>query len=101
VVLETRDTGTDYCVVAEPLALQALIEAYEELTGKDFGQLVFEYLTEEDERIRGQHFQIICSCMMKMYCNQPNLKVYNFLKQLYGEKEYPEWTKLATFHKIE
>jgi len=102
VVLQTRTSGTDYCVVAEPLALQVLIKAYEKLTGKDFGQLVNEYLTVEDERQRGQNFQLICSCMMKMYCNQqPNLTVYNFLKQLYGEKEYPEWTKLATFHKIE
>jgi len=93
----------DYCVVAEPLALQALTEAYEELTGKDFGQIVKKFLTNErDERKRGMNFQLICSCFMKMYCNQqPNFPVYNFLKHLYGEKEYPEWTKLATLHKIE
>jgi len=86
----------DYCIVEEPLVNDVLTEVYEHLTKKKFGEILSESLMITHPPTRGQHFQLICSCLLKNFCNlKPNLNVFDFLEQLYGPQKYPEWTKEA------
>jgi len=89
--------SSDYCIVEEPLVKDVLTEVYEHLTKKKFGEILSQRLDMiTDERTRGHYFQLLCTCLLKNFCNQkPNLTVFDFLEKLYGEQQYPKWTKEA------